>query len=101
MLADYLTGHKIPDVKRAYWIIDPEDLKKKYMDILPHLSIDGVKFKVLKSDEHKKIEDMEKSMQDYQQRILDLEQDNQDMKEAKNLLNKILSDPSVLKELTK
>ena len=40
-------------------------------------------------------------MQDYQQRILDLEQDNQDMKEAKNLLNKILSDPSVLKELTK
>ena len=31
-------------------------------------------------------------MKDYQQRILDLEQDNQDMKESKNLLNKILSD---------
>ena len=52
------------------------------MDILPHLSIDGVKFKVLKAM-NIKIEDMEKSMQDYQQRILDLEQDNQDMKEAK------------------
>lgn len=101
MLADYLTGHKIPDVKRAYWIIDPEDLKKKYMDILPQLSIDGVKFKVLESDEHKKIENMEKSMKDYQQRILDLEQDKEDLKETKSLLDKILSNPEVLKELNK
>ena len=69
------------------------------MDILPHLSIDGVKFKVLESDEHKKIENMEKSMQDYQQRILDLEQDKEDLKETKSLLDKILSNPEVLKEL--
>ena len=40
-------------------------------------------------------------MKDYQGRILDLEKDNEDMKDAKILLNKILSDPAVLKELIK
>lgn len=53
MFADYRTGHKISDVKRAYQIIDPEDLKKNIW-IYSLIYLDGVKFKVLKSDEHKK-----------------------------------------------
>jgi hypothetical protein len=43
MFADYLTAHKIPDLKRAYWIVDPEDLKKRYTEVLPYLSIDEIK----------------------------------------------------------
>lgn len=101
MLADYLAGHKIPDVKRAYWIVNPEDLKKKYIEVLPFLSIEGVKVKEIKNEDYQKIEDMEQKMKDYQGRILDLEKDNEDMKDAKILLNKILSDPAVLKELIK
>ena len=29
ILADYLAGHKIPNIKRAYWLAGPEVLKKK------------------------------------------------------------------------
>ena len=55
MLADYLAGHKIPDVKRAYWIVNPEDLKKKYIEVLPFLSIEGVKVKEIKNEDYQKL----------------------------------------------
>lgn len=51
ILADYLVGHKIDPVKRAYWIVDPEELKKCYMNALPYLSIDEIKVKDLESKE--------------------------------------------------
>ena len=41
-LADFLAGHKISDVDRAYWYMDPESLKKRYMEALPYLSIDKI-----------------------------------------------------------
>jgi len=42
VLADFLAGHKISDVDRAYWYMDPESLKKRYMEALPYLSIDQI-----------------------------------------------------------
>ncbi|MGC9517439.1 MAG: tyrosine-type recombinase/integrase [Methanomicrobiales archaeon] len=41
-LADFLAGHKISDVDRAYWYMDPESLKKRYREALPYLSIDKI-----------------------------------------------------------
>lgn len=53
ILADYLAGHKIDNVKRAYWHSEPEELKKKYVKALPYLSIDEVKVKDFESKEFK------------------------------------------------
>lgn len=61
ILADYLAGHKISDVKRAYWYADPKDLKRKYLKALPYLSIDGAKVKDFESEEFKQyVEDSKK-----------------------------------------
>ncbi|GAB6054694.1 hypothetical protein JCM15415_21990 [Methanobacterium movens] len=60
VLADFLAGHKISDVDRAYWYMDPEDLKKRYLKALPYLSIDEVKIKTISEDDLKKLEYLEK-----------------------------------------
>ena len=56
ILADYLSGHKIDPLKRAYWKADPESLKQRYLIAYPHLSIDGVEVKEYKTEEFIKIE---------------------------------------------
>lgn len=55
ILADYLVGHKINKIKRAYWIADPDKLLKEYKKILPYLSIDEIKSKNLESKEYKEL----------------------------------------------
>ncbi|QUH24186.1 site-specific integrase [Methanobacterium alkalithermotolerans] len=57
VLADFLAGHKISDVDRAYWYMDPEDLKKRYIKALKYLSIDGTK---VLSDDIKKLKYLQK-----------------------------------------
>lgn len=52
VLADYLVGHKISAIKRAYWKADPNKLKQKYMEVLEFLSIDEIKVKSVKSKEY-------------------------------------------------
>jgi integrase len=68
ILADYLAGHKIDDVKRAYWHADPEALKDDYLKVLPYLSIDKAKVKDVSSKEFKtlnqKINYLEKLLAD-------------------------------------
>ncbi|MDO9044324.1 MAG: tyrosine-type recombinase/integrase [Methanobacteriaceae archaeon] len=55
ILADFLAGHKIDDVTRAYWYFDPEKLKKRYIKSLNHLSLDNIKVKDIESLEYKKL----------------------------------------------
>lgn len=55
VLADFLAGHKIDDTTRAYWYMDPEKLKKRYMKALPFLSLDNVKVKDVESAEFKRL----------------------------------------------
>lgn len=55
ILADYLAGHKIDSIKRAYWKAGPDVLKKKYMEVLPFLSID--KINVTNSKEYSELKD--------------------------------------------
>lgn len=65
VLADFLAGHKIDNTTRAYWYMDPQKLKKRYMKALPFLSLDNVKVKDVESAEFKKliqeIEELKKS----------------------------------------
>lgn len=63
-LANFLVGHKILDRDRAYWYIDTEELKEKYEDILPYISIDEISNELSKK-ELKRLEKMEKSMKDH------------------------------------
>ncbi len=56
VLADYLVGHKISDVRRAYWIMDSEVLKERYLKALPYLSIDKVWVADVETREFKNIQ---------------------------------------------
>ncbi|ADZ10379.1 integrase family protein [Methanobacterium lacus] len=63
ILADYLVGHKISPIKRAYWKADPEKLKEKYLEVLPYLSIDEIKVKDFKTKEYKELKEKNKALQ--------------------------------------
>lgn len=64
VLADYLVGHKISAIKRAYWKADPNKLKKKYIDVMNYLSIDGAKVTDYTSEEYTKIKKEMKEMKE-------------------------------------
>ncbi|MBP2045142.1 tyrosine-type recombinase/integrase [Methanobacterium aggregans] len=53
IIADYMAGHKINDQDRTYWQANPDDLKKKYIQTLPYLSIDEAKVKDVETEEFK------------------------------------------------
>lgn len=71
VLADYLVGHKISALKRAYWKADPEKLKKNYLDVIEYLSIDEMKVKDIKSKEYLELEarfnEYDKKFKDYEE----------------------------------
>ncbi|AXV40403.1 site-specific integrase [Methanobacterium sp. BAmetb5] len=64
VLADYLVGHKIDRNKQAYWKADPEELKKRYLDVLEFLSIDEISVKDYTSEEYTKIKKEMKEMKE-------------------------------------
>jgi integrase/DNA-binding protein YbaB len=64
ILADYLVGHKISAIKRAYWKADPSKLKKNYIDVMEYLSIDGGKVTDYTSEEYTKIKKEMKEMKE-------------------------------------
>ena len=57
ILVDYLAGHKIDDVKCAYWRADPEKLKKRYLEALHYLSIDEIRVRDIKSKEYMELKE--------------------------------------------
>ncbi|AXV36828.1 MAG: integrase [Methanobacterium sp. BRmetb2] len=73
VLADFLAGHKISDVDRAYWYMDSEDLKKRYMKALPYLSIDKAKVLEIKSDDYKRIEELERTQEILRKQLMKTE----------------------------
>ena len=73
-IADYMAGHTINSQDRTYWEANPKDLKKLYLEALPHLSIDQVKVNDIDSD----------TLKDYEKRIKTLEKEKIDYKELLN-----------------
>ena len=57
ILADYLAGHKIDNMKRRYWFADPNILKEKYLVALPFLSLEDTEVHSIKSPEFQKVEE--------------------------------------------
>jgi len=92
VMADYLVGHKISDVRRAYWIMDSEVLKERYLKALPYLSINGVKLTDVETKAFRDIKTenklLKEEMADIRNKILEV----REIKEA-------LSNPKVRKVL--
>lgn len=91
VLADFLAGHKISDVDRAYWYMDPEDLKRRYMKALPYLSIDGVEVRTIEDRDYRRLREVEKiynQMKDEIQKTEKLIQLFRDHPEFKEILSK-------------
>ena len=90
VLADFLAGHKISKVDKAYWYMDSEDLKKRYIKALPYLSIDKAKVINIKSDDVKRIEELEDFQIDMKEQMLKTQpifealRDNPDIMDALN-----------------
>jgi len=91
ILADFLAGHKISDVDRAYWYMDPEDLKRRYMKALPYLSIDGVEVRTIEDRDYRRLREVERiynQMKDEIRKTETLIQLFRDHPEFKELLSK-------------
>jgi len=84
ILADYLAGHKIDEMKRRYWFADPEDLKKKYMKALPFLSLENVEVHSIQSPEFVKVES---ELNDTKKRLKRLEKYFEEREGIDNLKN--------------
>lgn len=87
VLADFLAGHKISDVDRAYWYMDPEDLKKRYLKALPYLSIDQVKIKTIGDENYKMVEKMHKAQEEMKNDMLKTKQIFETIKEHPEIMN--------------
>lgn len=68
--ANFMAGHKISDVDRAYWFVKPKKLKEVYLKALPYLSIDNAKVIDVKSDDVKRIEELENFQEDMKEQML-------------------------------
>jgi len=77
---DWFLGHKIPPITESYFKTNVEDLKKSYMGIVEHLTLQKIKIKTIKTPEYDqllrdsrekadKIEAMEKRMELYEKLI--------------------------------
>lgn len=76
-----MAGHAINAQDRTYWEANPADLKKLYLKVLPHLSIDQIKVRYIDSDELKELKaDAEKNSE-----IVELLEKNQ--RKLESLLN--------------
>ncbi len=88
--ANFMAGHKISEVDRAYWFVNPEKLKIIYLKALPFLSIDNAKVIDVKSDDVKRIEELENFRVDIKEQMLKTQpifealKDNPDIMESLN-----------------
>lgn len=57
IIADFMAGHKIDRLDRAYWQANPDDLKNHYIGALPYLSLDKAKIRDYDSEEVRVIEE--------------------------------------------
>lgn len=84
IIADYMAGHKISPQDRTYWQANPEDLKKHYLRVLPHLSIDQAKVKDVESDEFRVI------MEDSQEKAEEIKKLNEKVELMDTIIKELL-----------
>lgn len=68
--ANFMAGHTISNVDRAYWFVNPKKLKEIYLKALPFLSIDNAKVIDVKTDDVKRIEELEHVQADMKESML-------------------------------
>ncbi|UTB33100.1 MAG: tyrosine-type recombinase/integrase [Methanobacterium sp. ERen5] len=98
IFADYMAGHKINKQDRTYWQVNPDDLKKHYLEVLPSLSLDQEKLKELKTMYSQKNLNNSK-YEEIAALAHELAEIKERFEERNKLLDEILTDPNLLKKI--
>ena len=106
ILADYLAGHKIDDMKRRYWFADPKTLKERYLTALPYLSLEDVETKTIESLEYKELKeqyqiDSKTKEEEIKQLKAEKDEEMAKMSERVQYLERFLNEPTIVEELYK
>ncbi|MBI5458944.1 tyrosine-type recombinase/integrase [Methanobacterium sp.] len=86
VIADFMAGHKISDMDRAYWKANPEDLKKMYADALPTLSLDKANVRDYETEEFREIKEKNKDLNEK------LKMQNEEMAQLKDQIKSVQDD---------
>ena len=91
LAVDWMLGHKVNPVTEAYFKNDPQTLKAKYIDAFENLTLEKVKVKNVTTQQYDEL--LEK---------LKIKEEDQDRLEKRvDLMEKLLADKGVRKELDK
>ena len=86
IVANFMAGHKISDLDRAYWLANPDDLKKMYTDALPVLSLDKANVRDYETKEFREIKEKNKDLNEK------LKMQNEEMAQLKNQIKTVQDD---------
>ncbi len=93
---DFMLGHTVSDVDKAYFNRDPGKLKELYKTFLPYLTFERViEVRSLNSEDAKRLEVMDKENQELRKELKEIRQDIKARKGADDTLNKLFTDPQV------
>lgn len=73
VLADFLSGHRISDQQRTYWRANPENLKERYLKVLPYLSLDGLEVDTITTEDRARLDEQDERIRHLEKYIQDLE----------------------------
>lgn len=93
---DFMLGHTVSDIDKAYFNRDPIKLKELYKTYLPYLTFERViEVRSLSTEDSKRLEVMDKENKDLKKELQDIRQDMNSRKGADDTLNKLFADPQV------
>lgn len=106
LAVDWMLGHKINPVTEAYFKNDPIALKAKYMDAVENLTLEKVKIKNVTTKEYdhiiRQLSEEKEERKKMEERMMEERRMMEDKMEKKmELMQKILRDKGVQKELQK
>ena len=88
---DWFLGHKIPAITESYFKTNVKDLKKSYMEIVEHITLQKIKIKTIKTQEYDQL------LRDSREKAGKIEA----MEKRMELMEKLLADKQIREELNK
>jgi integrase len=96
--ADYMAGHVINSQDRTYWKPSVDDLKKVYLKVLPHLSIDHAKVRDVDS---KELKEMREDSKKKDERIKMLEEKQAKYEKREEFFDKLFNNEEFIERYLK
>jgi integrase len=92
LMCDWMIGHKIDDITNRYFISNPKKLKREYLKIMEHVSVEKVKTVRVETDEFKelvsKMNELEKKDQETEEMVKIIVHNLDNPEFIKDVLNK-------------